>query len=114
MPQELALTQGSAMIDNVEVEIGGQRIDRHYGHWLENWAELTEPNVNREAMSQGSDDAASGPGTLFQRMSGMGGVFGVAAAANTVALYRSTSVLVLSQPRSCFTTHCSPVPRSQN
>ena len=78
---------GSAMIDNVEVEIGGQRIDRHYGHWLENWAELTEPNVNREAMSQGSDDAASGPGTLFQRMSGMGGVFGVAAAANTVALY---------------------------
>ena len=42
-----ASTQYSAMIDNVEVEIGGQRIDRHYGHWLENWAELTEPNVNR-------------------------------------------------------------------
>jgi hypothetical protein len=77
---------GSAMIDNVEVEIGGQRIDRHYGHWLENWAELTEPNVNRESMTQGGDDAATGPGSLFQRMSGMGGVLG-AAVANTVALY---------------------------
>ncbi len=28
------------MIDNVEVEIGGQRIDRHAGQWLENWAEI--------------------------------------------------------------------------
>lgn len=33
---------GHAMIDYVEVEIGGQRIDRHYGDWLHIWAELTQ------------------------------------------------------------------------
>jgi hypothetical protein len=77
---------GSAMIDNVEVEIGGQRIDRHYGHWMEAWSELTEPNVNRESLTQGEEAAATGTGSLFQRMSGMGGVVGDAAA-NAVALY---------------------------
>ena len=35
---------GHALLKEVEVEIGGQRIDRHYGHWLETLAELTEPN----------------------------------------------------------------------
>ena len=34
---------GNTAIDNVEVQIGGQQIDKHYGHWME-WAELTEPN----------------------------------------------------------------------
>ena len=36
---------GTALIDNVEVEIGGQKIDKHYGHWMETWFELTEPNA---------------------------------------------------------------------
>ena len=34
---------GHIMIDKVEVEIGGQRIDRQYGEWLTIWAELTVP-----------------------------------------------------------------------
>ena len=34
---------GSALIDYVEVEIGGQIIDKHYGHWMECWAELYTP-----------------------------------------------------------------------
>ena len=33
---------GHALIDYVEVEIGGQKIDKHYGEWLEIWAELTQ------------------------------------------------------------------------
>lgn len=33
---------GHALIDYVEIEIGGQRIDRHYGDWLHIWAELTQ------------------------------------------------------------------------
>ena len=33
---------GHAIIRNVEVEIGGQRIDRHYGDWLNIWNELTQ------------------------------------------------------------------------
>ena len=32
---------GHIMIKQVEVEIGGQRIDRQYGEWLVIWAELT-------------------------------------------------------------------------
>jgi len=28
---------GSSLINNVECEIGGQRIDKHYGHWMETW-----------------------------------------------------------------------------
>lgn len=33
---------GHALIQNVEVEIGGQRIDKHYGDWLNIWNELTQ------------------------------------------------------------------------
>ena len=29
-------------IKNVEIEIGGQRIDKHYGDWLHIWNELTQ------------------------------------------------------------------------
>ena len=31
-------------INNIDVKIGGQLIDRHYGDFLEAWAELTEKN----------------------------------------------------------------------
>lgn len=33
---------GHILIKNVEVEIGGQRIDKHYGDWLHIWNELTQ------------------------------------------------------------------------
>ena len=33
---------GHQLIKNVEVEIGGQRIDKHYGEWLHIWNELTQ------------------------------------------------------------------------
>jgi len=32
---------GHSLIKEVEIEIGGQRIDRHYGQWLHIWSELT-------------------------------------------------------------------------
>lgn len=32
---------GHAVIEYYEIEIGGQRIDKHYGEWLEIWSELT-------------------------------------------------------------------------
>ena len=61
---------GASLINNVELEIGGQRIDKQSGHWMETWAELTESNpTGRVATDSGKD------GTLFQNMSGMGGVF---------------------------------------
>jgi hypothetical protein len=34
---------GLFLIKSVELEIGGQRIDKHYGDWLNIWNELTQP-----------------------------------------------------------------------
>ena len=34
---------GHAIINNIELEIGGSRIDKHYGDWFNIWAELTLP-----------------------------------------------------------------------
>jgi hypothetical protein len=44
LPNNVAWTNslGHALIRNVQVEIGGQRIDQHYGVWLEIWDELTQ------------------------------------------------------------------------
>ena len=36
------------LVDYVELEIGGQRIDKHYGHWMEVWSELTEQTSDGE------------------------------------------------------------------
>ena len=65
---------GSAWIKSVEVEIGGQTIDKHSGIWLETWAELTELNPSGLVVASTTTEDGSGAGTLFQRMSGMGGV----------------------------------------
>ena len=35
---------GHRLINNVELEIGGQRIDKHYADWLEAWSQLTVPS----------------------------------------------------------------------
>ena len=51
---------GEQLISMVEVEIGGQRIDRQYGHWHSVWSQLTEKNAT------GSNT------TLFNRMTGNG------------------------------------------
>jgi len=34
------------LLKEIEVEIGGQKIDKHYGHWLTAWHELTSPNTS--------------------------------------------------------------------
>ena len=34
---------GDKLVSEVEIEIGGQRIDRHYEEWNQIWAELTTP-----------------------------------------------------------------------
>ena len=40
-PALLSVTDGSALVSEVELEIGGQRIDRHYKEWHEVWNELS-------------------------------------------------------------------------
>jgi hypothetical protein len=72
---------GSAIINEIEVEIGGQRIDKHYGHWMETWAQLTESNptgANPTANAIAVNSSAATSWTKFQKMSGMGGVLGAA------------------------------------
>ena len=39
---------GHALVKNVEVEIGGQRIDKHYGDWLHIWNELTQSSGRQD------------------------------------------------------------------
>ena len=55
LPQVLSATStfawteniGNVMIDNVELDIGGQRIDKHYGDWMHIWNELTVSNNSK-------------------------------------------------------------------
>ena len=69
------VNQGNALVDDVELEIGGQRIDKHTGHWMETWAELTEPNPTGIKVASTADPAA-GTATKYQLMARAGGVAG--------------------------------------
>ena len=60
-------------ITDIEIEIGGQRIDKQEGQWMNVWSHLTEPNPSGHV---GEADSNTATGTLFQNMSGMGGVPG--------------------------------------
>jgi hypothetical protein len=68
---------GTQLLDTVELEIGGQRIDRHSGHWLETWFQLTQSNdVGNQYTTQTemAVTTVTAPATKFQRMSCAGGV----------------------------------------
>jgi hypothetical protein len=56
---------GHHMISEVTVEIGGQQIDKHYGDWLEIWAQLTVPASKkvgyREMIGQDPKDSLGRP-----------------------------------------------------
>jgi hypothetical protein len=71
--------RSSRTITDIELEIGGQKIDKHTGLWMETWAELTEPNPSGLCGAVTAPDVING--TLFQNMSGMGGVGADAATA---------------------------------
>jgi hypothetical protein len=56
----VAANLGHALIDYIDIQIGGQLIDRHYGKWLTIWNYLTESNPTGE---QGAiDNWGTGPG----------------------------------------------------
>ena len=102
------------------VEIGGQQIDKQYGHWLNVWTELTEPtNVSildsngqyaAAITTKSTDTEARVPPTPYQRMS-----FGVKSDGVTPDRKKSScssSILVLSSCWTCSSTYCSSIPRS--
>jgi hypothetical protein len=43
---------GLRVINNVEIEIGGQKIDKHYSHWLYIWNELSLPKSKRSGYNK--------------------------------------------------------------
>jgi hypothetical protein len=66
---ETAHNVGFGLIDQVEIEIGGQKIDRQFGKWMNVWSDLTRPNPSHNkggltypgeiaTGSQNTDDAA--------------------------------------------------------
>ena len=71
------------LLKEMTVEIGGQQIDKQYGHWLNVWTELTEPtNVSilddkgdnkgvyaAAFVTRNTDQEARVPPTPYQRMS---------------------------------------------
>jgi hypothetical protein len=66
---------GVSWIKTVDIEIGGQRIDRQSGAWMETWAELTQPNPTGQTSASNANTAVSNVGgTLFQNTAGHGGV----------------------------------------
>lgn len=56
---------GHHLIKQVEIEIGGQLIDRHYGEWIDIWSQLTIPAGHRtgynQLIGQGRPDAIGRP-----------------------------------------------------
>jgi hypothetical protein len=43
------ITDGDELVNEVELEIGGQRIDKHYKEWNQIWAELSTPESKANA-----------------------------------------------------------------
>ena len=66
---------GTALVDSVECEIGGQKIDKHYGHWMEVWSELSENNSSGHGVRMAATNYTVA-GTNFQNMTLSGGVGG--------------------------------------
>ena len=56
---------GLRLINYVEIEIGGQKIDKHYSHWMYVWNELSLPTSKKEAYKKmvGANDKLAKLGT---------------------------------------------------
>jgi hypothetical protein len=80
---DLGANAGHALINNTELEIGGQKIDKHTGLWMETWAELTQEN---KTFHTGAAATTRVAGTVFQNMACAGGLSG-ANIASTDTLY---------------------------
>ena len=73
---------GANWIKTVDLEIGGQRIDRQSGAWMEAWAELSQENSAALTSAHVANVAGvGGTGTLFQNTAGQGGLLSIDAAA---------------------------------
>ena len=65
---------GTTLLKTVELEIGGQRIERFYNDWLETWTQLTQVNPAGKIARLNTADYTNTGSTLYQKMTGSGGV----------------------------------------
>jgi len=56
---------GHRLIKSVEVEIGGQQIDKHYGEWMDAWHDLTCPEEKSDGMETMLGKAGGSATTLY-------------------------------------------------
>jgi hypothetical protein len=59
----LNVTKGSNIVKEVELEIGGQRIDRQYEEWMNIWNELSTPESKALALKAMQCDVGTGAST---------------------------------------------------
>jgi len=59
---------GLRLINYVEVEIGGQKIDKHYSHWMYIWNELSLPKSKKAGYNDMVGAVGGAPGTGLQKM----------------------------------------------
>ena len=86
---------GFNLIDNVEVEIGGQCIDKHYGDWMTVWTDLTHGSDKKASVRKiRCDDDTSQNRNSSQKL-------------------HTSSILVLQKSRSCTSSYCTSISRSQ-
>ena len=69
---------GDSLIKECELEIGGQKIDKHTSMWNRVWSDLSEKNPSGHfgasvvPKNDGAGDNPLGSGTLYQKMTGNG------------------------------------------
>ena len=80
---QVMMNPGHNILDYIECEIGGQLIDKHYGHWMEAHAELTDSSDDLGYLHTKTQDIIFGQAVAsinfanfpkFQTMAGAGGV----------------------------------------
>ena len=64
---DLCAFYGLRLVNFVEIEIGGQKIDKHYSHWLYVWNELSLPKSKRDGYNKmvGQTGGALADQTLY-------------------------------------------------
>ena len=113
---------GEQLISQVEVEIGGQRIDRQYGDWMHIWNQLTmtaEQETGYHKMIGHTTQLTYAVDKAYSEVDGRtspngpnSGMRSPQRAPGNDPL-RSSSVLVLPQPWTRAPAYRAPVPRSQ-
>jgi len=66
-----SIENGMALVNEVELEIGGQKIDKHYQEWNEIWNELSTPDSKALALRAMTGSVGSSGGNEVQK-SGVG------------------------------------------